>query len=405
MKIHELLEARKNPAKNPKTSMNALLQKYYDQNGEDTFVSFTSVDKLGINPKSKYDTPLGIYAYPLSYVLREIGEYDSPKHVLPFAGDAPFVNVFTVESESVKNLADIDTGEFRTYTGKLKLAFPEHASFVDSAIKSSEHQALNMSGAGRLWYVTKVLAERLSKGTSTKPPVMWNKIFRTIGIDGMVDADGDGIIHHNEPTQAVFFRRVGIVKNEARIYNKYSPDDIEAKERHGKTQKQTANVFATITKTYLSNKKDLVGFCTRLMSSGLFRKGYMPQAVLDELTVHDALLGLFQADIKSGPKVLEHISSVLMNSRGKRWPACEKYLCKKGAVSQAIDYAIYNLQGPFQDAEKTILAYASIPLLYSYISEARKTPWPEAEAKFAKDPDDLTYLKAYRKKFKIGAAK
>lgn len=405
MKIYDLLEARRNPSKNPKTSLNDQLQEYYDENGEDTFVSFTSVDKLGINPMSKYETPLGIYAYPLSYILREIGEYDSPKHVLPFAGDAPFANVFTADGVGVIYLDDITTSTLHTYVTKLKSAFPAQADFIDSALNSSEHQALHRSAGGRLWYVTKVLAERLSKGTSTKPPVMWNKIFRMIGIDGAVDAYGDGIIHHNEPTQAVFFRRAGIVKNEVRIHNKYSPDAVEAKEHYGKTQKQAKYLFASIAKEYLTDKKDFVGFCEDLMSSGLFRKGFMPQAVLNELSVKDAFLGLFHTNVKSGQKALELISSVLANIRMKRWPACEKYLCTKDAVFQAVDYAIYNLQGPFPTAEKHILAYATSSLLYSYISEARKTPWPEAETKFAKDPGDLTFLKAYRKKFKIGTSK
>ena len=72
MKISDTLsEARKNPGQNPKTSINAIIQKAYDETTDmvtpttkNLFVSFTTVDKLGINPQSHYDTPLGIYSYP-----------------------------------------------------------------------------------------------------------------------------------------------------------------------------------------------------------------------------------------------------------------------------------------------------------------------------------------------------
>ena len=405
MKIYDLFEARRNPSKNPKTSLNDQLQAYYDENGEDTFVSFTSVDKLGINPKSKYDTPLGIYTYPLSYVLREIGEYDSPKHVLPFAGDAPFVNVFTADSASVKHLADIDMTDFRRHIVELKLAFPEHVSFIDSSVDSSEFQALHRSGGGRLWYVTKVLAERLSKGTSTKPPVMWNKIFRTIGIDGMVDAYGDGIIHHNEPTQAVFFRRVGIIKNEARIYNKYSPDAVEASERIGKDKKSKSNKFASIFKQYLTTgSKDYIGFLKALGPNRL-NNGYIPQKVLNELTMQDAISGLYDGDDIDELDKIEFISNFIASVPGKRWPACEKYLSTKPFADTAVRYAINNLGAKFELAEKNILSHANAALLFMYVDQARNAPWPAAADRLANDPTAKMWWAAYRKKFKISVLK
>ena len=43
------------------------------------FVSFTTVDKLGINPQSHYDTPLGIYSYPAEFIVDNIGDYTSMK--------------------------------------------------------------------------------------------------------------------------------------------------------------------------------------------------------------------------------------------------------------------------------------------------------------------------------------
>lgn len=406
MKIYDLLEARKNPSKNPKTSVNDLLQSYYDENGEDTFVSFTSVDKLGINPQSKYDTPLGIYAYPLSYVLREIGEVDSPGAVLPFAGDSQFVNVFTASSQTVLHIDEITTSTYEMYLTKLKQVLPTSVELIDAASKKAPHDALHSTPGGLLWYVTRDLATKLAKGTSTKPPVMWNKIFRSIGINGVVDSQGDGIIHHNEPTQAVFFRRDGVVKNERRFANKYSPDIIERRRDVGNLRKKAGATLAMIRKEHLSGPtKDFIGFCRALRKAGLYTQDYLPQDVLTELPIRDAILGLYDEDIKVDKGNMIFVSHVLPNIRGKRWPACEKYLCSKALVNVAVDYAINNLEGAFPEAEKIILANASIPRLYSYVADGRKSVWPEAEAKFAEDPADATYLKAYRKKFKIGTEK
>ena len=48
------------------------------------------------------------------------------------------------------------------------------------------------------------VADTIASARSAKAPVIWNSIFRKIGIDGAVDS-GEGIIHSNEPSQAVFF--------------------------------------------------------------------------------------------------------------------------------------------------------------------------------------------------------
>ena len=406
MKIYDLLEARKNPAKNPKTSVNDLLQAYYDENGEDTFVSFTSVDKLGINPKSKYDTPLGIYAYPLSYVLREIGEYDSPKHVLPFAGAAPFVNVFTADSPRVVHIPDITSADVNTYVATLKRAFPSHADFIGASIGDSERHALDQRPGGRLWYITKVLADRLAKGTSTKPPVMWNKIFRTLGIDGVVDSDGDGVIHRNEPTQAVFFRRNGVVKNEVRIHNKYSPDAVEASERIGKDKRAKSLKAASISKQYLSTEpKDYVGYLKALGANRLSNE-YIPQKILNELTMHDAILGLYDGENMDEADKIKFIANFTSSIHGKRWPACEKYLSTKPKFADtAVRYAINNLGTQFESAEQNILAHANAALLFMYVDRARNAPWPAAADRLANDPTARMWWTAYRKKFKISVLK
>src|SRR5574337_1380847 len=58
------------------------------------FFTMTEINKVGVNPQSGYSTPLGVYCYPLTkeYYHKLIAG------TLPFAGDKPYVNVFTLSA-------------------------------------------------------------------------------------------------------------------------------------------------------------------------------------------------------------------------------------------------------------------------------------------------------------------
>lgn len=85
-----IAEARRNPEQNPKISAYEALLPYKDD--PTTYISFTTEEKVGINPQSKFNTPLGIYCYPLKEAW---GKYDIGLNKdltgLPFAADRPFV--------------------------------------------------------------------------------------------------------------------------------------------------------------------------------------------------------------------------------------------------------------------------------------------------------------------------
>ena len=103
-------EARRNPISkttgkelNPKVSLASLLKPF--KNDPNVFVSYVSDVgassiakgknisgfKIGINPKSGYATPNGIYTYPVEYLFKDF--YDSLRDDfvgVPFAGDQPY---------------------------------------------------------------------------------------------------------------------------------------------------------------------------------------------------------------------------------------------------------------------------------------------------------------------------
>ena len=198
MRYYEIItEARRNPEQNPKVSTLEALEKYAGR--DDVFVSFTSDvgemshdgfrggknisgSKLGINPKSEYNTPIGIYTYPIDYVLERGGK-------VPFAAEEPFLYLV----QATKPLLDLNNyseTDFKRDSEKL----------IDMGFKDTQEDGIHGSNfdtpASKLWNWTRLAA--------LKKTAQWPKILRALGYSGAVD-HGSKVIHPNEPTQAVFF--------------------------------------------------------------------------------------------------------------------------------------------------------------------------------------------------------
>jgi len=224
MKLQNVLEARRNPEQNPKVSTNDVV---FNSKYDGGYASLTSVDKLGVNPASVYDTPYGIYAYPVEYVREMIGR-DGSTDALPYAGQSQYINLFHARG-NVIDVESMTSGEEEEYYGKLRAwtrTLKKPAIDKELSAIIVEARALNNpSPFKRLWSVTMRLSFEIVE-TFRKPdnsaPIIWNKIFRAIGIDGLVD-HGKGWIHAHEPTQAVFFS-IAAIGDVERHHNKYSPD-------------------------------------------------------------------------------------------------------------------------------------------------------------------------------------
>lgn len=241
-----LNEVRSNAHLNQKVSINSVIRREYEKAEQlpigikNSFVSFTRIEKLGINPKSRFNTPIGIYSYPSVYVLRETGhEKEFPMANLPFAGNQPYGNIFSVSGNIIR-IDNMDNIMYWEYLGELKTVLETKYSDIDGIIENYE-QLINESQfeakfgklfGGRFWYITMGVANVIGGARGIKGSVMWNKLFRDLEIAGVVDM-GSGIIHTAEPTQAVFFK-LGVISNIKRIDNKYSKSAIDAMVSHGK---------------------------------------------------------------------------------------------------------------------------------------------------------------------------
>jgi hypothetical protein len=261
--IFNLMELRRNSQVNTKISAILELEKY--ANDPEVYVSFVSDvgvnshadagtkqsefkgdaakkqshnvrgSKIGINPRSDWDTPIGIYAYPIDYAL------DKNLNV-PFAGNKPYIYVFrsvgTMLNAETYSVSDLDA-DCKKIIELCKKMVPEGNFYngvggvnsIKDIIREAKDTALVETPAGIIWNVTrkiaidianikKLLANDINRKNSLKlkqpssvppkisnfkAPVIWNKLFRDLGYAGAVNYKDEGIIHDNEPTQAVFF--------------------------------------------------------------------------------------------------------------------------------------------------------------------------------------------------------
>jgi hypothetical protein len=261
MRISELIEARKNPSKNPKISVwdyvNAELPKVDEiADVSNMFVSFTTIDKLGINPNSTYNTPLGIYAYPGDYV-----QYKATNDTkdLPFAGESEYANVFKVTGNII-NLSEITAADALPYYQKLGNVYASVVKPLGVSWKTAvdtiyelendyDSEVVKTSPGGKLWYITMKLTTLPTRSVTyawnTQPHIAWNSLFRRIGIDGCID-NGDSIIHRSEPNQAVFFSK-NVIKNNVRLLNKWTKSSIDMGTARGMSAQHAIGKLAKMT--------------------------------------------------------------------------------------------------------------------------------------------------------------
>lgn len=279
LEYHMLQEARKNPDQNPKVPAIKIIQAEYDDAPvldpkmsdivHNCFVSFTALDKLGVNPTSRYDTPIGCYSYPADLF---VDKYESKD--VPFAGNSKYINVFKAKNpkkvvilnemghmrykELIENLREVYLKMKFEQVGELTPAMKEMywKKFVDryeSWLNDAPSKAYVNSMGGYFWYMSREVANDVGRGkeiqhnlkgheqkygpnitrASAAPiPVTWNKVFREMDIDGFVDT-GEGIIHSAEKQQAVFTSAAAI-EVISRIENKEYKDQVIPRENRTK---------------------------------------------------------------------------------------------------------------------------------------------------------------------------
>ena len=255
-----LNEKRRNPELNPKIGILDALEPY--KNDPNIYISFVSDvgstsslgknvsgSKIGINPKSDYNTPNGIYTYPLKEAWGLYADKSKGKLDVPFAGEQPFVYVVKAKNpRKIINLQTYSSKDFdRDYMklAKIIIAFLTKKNrkwsnafaweCAKALLNHAQEISKDRSVGGQFWSMTRLThfmfhdniifsafykdfhSDKIDfndkkinvpitiKYMSTPSSNTWNKIMRDLGYDAVADKSGKGIIHPAEPIQAVFF--------------------------------------------------------------------------------------------------------------------------------------------------------------------------------------------------------
>jgi hypothetical protein len=170
MRYNELCEARRGgSSKNPRIGVTQIIDKFSSIVTDDIdsmyYISYTMVDKLGINPRSGYNTPIGIYSYPVNDEIFSSIDRSGLVKGVPYMGEAPYIFLF--RPKSVNNgliLSEYDRLDrdlnilFRFVSGRDDRITGD---IFDAIIENAKNSALIKTPGGQLWNITRILANIL----------------------------------------------------------------------------------------------------------------------------------------------------------------------------------------------------------------------------------------------------
>jgi len=209
--------------------LNNLLSNF---NVDDVFVSFRdNIYVTDINPINIYNTPTGVYTYPLKsfkkYITNDIDE-EKFRNLFPYKNQEPFIVFFIINNEFNDNILNSKTpkSKLNSFTRNIIKLYQNNKpvvnlcdKFINNKYKPIGYQTLhNTHNFWRLIHdIIPLLDNSNIKNKKTKITNLCNKI----NVFGFEDFNGDGFIHPDEPTQAVFFRFKGI--GQSFYYSKINP--------------------------------------------------------------------------------------------------------------------------------------------------------------------------------------
>jgi hypothetical protein len=257
-----LHEARRNPEMNPRIGPLTRLREYKDD--PNIFISFTEIDKAGLNPLSRYETPLGVYTYPLKVSWDYYGVGNLWKHserdlnkaidnrspspskiasierqviqnAFPFATESPYIQVIRAK-KPLTDLQKFSKSDYENSLDAIENIIKDTTNNTGSTMvdlyrkyrRNIYGEANVKTHGGLFWYLTYLITTQindlyslfLDRYKTNKRMRAWNYLLRELGHDGFIDK-GDSIIHPGESAQAVFLHR-GAFKKVDRILNKAS---------------------------------------------------------------------------------------------------------------------------------------------------------------------------------------
>jgi hypothetical protein len=358
MRYYEIHEARRNPEQNRKISAYEAISKYKDD--DDVYISFVadvgtmskSAEgfKIGINPKSNFNTPNGIYSYPVRAAWRSYADHRERTLDVPFAGEQPFIQIFRPKNPSrvmeLKQYSSLHYDKDYDILADMIIEFFMTKNRMSEAVGWEAAKAIlamatdksrNNTPGGKFWNMArftffaltgqlatsfideyeedliKLMQDKTAKANkgdekirlniavhqkNDTPTALWNKIFRKCGYDGISDKYGQSIIHPAEPTQAVFFNGAFIKVLEG-VYNK-------AYKTPGQTTAESTDPKSAIMIREWLKETHMIGDNKRAFKAAVgIRKMFMAYAKIWDInleyTIEDsAMIQLFKQETVGG---------------------------------------------------------------------------------------------------------
>ncbi len=225
MLLRNLVESRSHPDLNLRESPLDQLERLRAVHGEDLFITFTQgfgknrLPKIGIKPRTKFETPMGVYCYYVDAVIdftkgqreqqMKWGDISGGLEA-PFTGDYAWHNAIVFKADTTHALTKKMTiGEYVNGIEALRAMWKPELGDFTKFIMEAESTATEKKRIFYFWNETRLLSMKLTEGKHKRflshPNVgMWNKILRACGYTMAIDT-GDAWIHENEAEQCVIF--------------------------------------------------------------------------------------------------------------------------------------------------------------------------------------------------------
>lgn len=147
IKFKEYLLSEDRSMKQQSDSAYNILEQYKDD--KDMYISFTQIDKIGINPQSDYNTPIGIYTYPLREIWKEFDHFGTHGGTIkvPFAGNSPYVWLLKkTTSKFIDDMySDYGSKDYDNDMNKLRKMYKNHEFPMQKVAVDKEIKELQKS--------------------------------------------------------------------------------------------------------------------------------------------------------------------------------------------------------------------------------------------------------------------
>lgn len=180
-------------------------------NSEKHFFHFSPVNRVGINPKYRYGTPIGVYGYMASEI------YPTIKSGNDFFGhERRFCHVLELNSSKILWLQDFKFSSVKSNISKLfekyKVKESDTLRSTLTLLKNKKDSYPVNSEGDLFWkliyYMTDPYLYKISKFDdipTRKSTIKMNTILREFGYDVIIDTAGT--IHRMQTTQGIFLTK------------------------------------------------------------------------------------------------------------------------------------------------------------------------------------------------------